>query len=85
MDWFCYWTKLGSAHPWAVKLIYWHRVVVKESAVFTAGQQARSPGYLVPKKPKLPDGLQQSIFKDKVREWSPRVCDQLVHNSLIGW
>ena len=28
--------------------------------------------------------LQQSISKGQVTEWHPRVCDQLVHNSLTG-
>ena len=32
----------------------------------------------------LPNGLEQSILKGKVREGHPRDCDQLVHNSLIG-
>jgi len=36
------------------------------------------------KKIKLLDELQGGIFKGKVREWIHRVCDQLVHNSLIG-
>ena len=36
-------------------------------------------------KAKLPDGFQPSHCKGKVREGSRRVCDQLVHNSLIGW
>ena len=36
------------------------------------------------KRPKIPDGLQGSILKGKVREGHVRVCDQLVHNSLIG-
>ena len=46
--------------------------------------QARSPGQLVLRTLKLPDGFQESIFKGKVREGSPRVSHQLVHNSLIG-
>ena len=43
-------------------------VVMKESAVFIAGHQARNPGQLVLKTPKLPDGFQESIFKGQVRE-----------------
>ena len=58
--------------------------MVKESAAFIAGHQARSPGQLLLKTPQLPDGFQQSIFKGKVREVCPRVCDQLGHDSLIG-
>ena len=41
--------------------------------------------WLVLKAPQLPGGFKESLFKGKVREWCPRVCDQLVHNSLIGW
>ena len=29
-------------------------------------------------------GFQQSIFKSQVREGGCRVCDHLMHNSLIG-
>ena len=36
------------------------------------------------KKPELPEEFQQSIFKSQVREPGRRVCDQHVHNSLIG-
>ena len=58
--------------------------MVKERAVFISGHQARNPGQLVLKTLELPDGFQESIFKGKMREGPPRVCDQLVHNSLIG-
>lgn len=34
------------------------------------------------KTPKLPNGFQESIFKDHVKEGCDRVCDQLLHNSL---
>ena len=37
------------------------------------------------KAPELPHGFQKSIYKDQVREGCPRVCDQLMCNSLIGW
>lgn len=37
------------------------------------------------KNPKISEGFQQNLFKDKVREKGHRVCDQLLHNSLIGW
>ena len=33
--------------------------------------------------PELPDGFQGSLFKGRVREGHPSVCDQLVHNSLV--
>ena len=37
------------------------------------------------KRPELTYGFQGSIFKGQVREGSCRVCDQLLHNSLIDW
>ena len=36
------------------------------------------------KNPELPEGFWQSIFKGKVSEGGGRVCDELMHNSLIG-
>ena len=36
------------------------------------------------KNPELPEGFQQSIFKNQVGERGHGVCDQLVRNSLIG-
>ena len=47
-------------------------------------RQTGSPRQLTFKKPDLPSGFQQSIFKGQVREGRLRVCDQLMHNSLIG-
>ena len=47
--------------------------------------QARSPGQLVLKKPKLPEDFQGNVFKDMVRERDCGVCDQLVDILLIGW
>ena len=47
---------------YTLKSIYWHQVLVKESAVFTAGHQARSPGQQVLITPEFPDEFQQSIF-----------------------
>ena len=35
------------------------------------------------KTPELPETFQQSLFKGQVME-RPSVCDQLMHNSLIG-
>ena len=50
--------------------------------MFCAGHQASRPGHLV-----LPvtllHGFQESIFKDKVRLGYPRICNELVYNSLI--
>ena len=41
---------------------------MKGSAVFIVGYHTRSAGQLVLKKPELPHGFQQSIFKGRVRE-----------------
>lgn len=50
--------------------------------MFCAGHQASRPGHLV-----LPvtlrHGFQESVFKDKVRPGHPRICNELVYNSLI--
>ena len=60
-------------------------VLVKESAVIIAQHQTKSSGQLVFKMPEFPDGFQQNIFKGHVREGvGHRVCDQLLHSSLIG-
>ena len=85
LTWRCYQTKLGSACPRAVKPIYWHWVLVKESAAFTEGHQARRPGQLVLKRPKFPEGFQGKVFKDRVREGGLGVCDPLMDILLIGW
>jgi len=52
------------------------------SAAFIAGHQARSSGQLVLQTPELLDWFPESIFKDQMREGQPRVCDQLLHNSV---
>ena len=36
------------------------------------------------KSPELPKGFQQSTFQSQVEEGARGICDQLVHNSLIG-
>ena len=53
-NWETQWTKLGSTHLCVVKPIYWHQVVVKESAAFISGCQSRSPGQLVLKNTQTP-------------------------------
>ena len=40
---------------------------------------------LVLKRPKLPEGFQENVFKDRVRERAAGVCDQLADILLIGW
>ena len=44
----------------------------------------KSSEQLMLRKPELPNGFQGNIFKFQVREGNPRICDQLVHNSLTG-
>jgi len=68
---------MGSSDP---HLLHW------QVGSLPLSHQGSPPGTrLVLETPRLPNKFQQSIFKDKVREGRPRVCDQLVHNSLIGW
>ena len=56
---------------------------MKESAAFIAGCQVRVQGSWCLKHLDSPMGFGKP-FKVQVREGSPRVCDQLVHSSLIG-
>ena len=55
-----------------------------EEKCLLQGHASRTLG-LYSKSPKCNEGFQQSIFKGQMKEGQPRVCDQLVHNSLIGW
>lgn len=57
--------------------------MVKESAAFITGAK-QSPGQLVLKKAELSGGFQQSIFNGQVKKRVHKVCDQLVHHSLIN-
>lgn len=57
---------------------------MKENAVFDVMHRSSSPGQLGLQKPKLTSGFQESIFKGQVTEVRLRVCDQLMHSSLIG-
>lgn len=70
----------NSSGLYRVKPICWPQVVVRK--VFGAGHHARSPGHLL-----LPVtllyGFQESVFKDKVRAGHPRICNELVYNSVI--
>ena len=70
-------TKLGSACTWAVK--------PSGEGKRSLQGQARSPGQLVLKIPKLPEGFQGKGFKDRMREGRRGVCDQLLDILLIGW
>ena len=47
-------------------------------------KQTKMVGGSCSKRPELPEGFQQGIFKGQVRDGCPRVCDQLLHNFLIG-
>ena len=58
---------------------------MKESSVFIAGHQARSPGQLVFKRTKLLEGFQRKVFKDRVKEVGCGVRGQLMDILLIGW
>lgn len=55
------------------------------SAAFIVGAKQGLSGQLLPPNPKLSDRVQDSIFEGQVTQGHPRVCDQLVHSSLIGW
>ena len=73
--------KLGSAHPCAVKPIHWPWVLVKESAASTVRHHKRSPGQLMLKSLNSPMGFSKVFLKARWGKRSPRVCDQLMHNS----
>ena len=51
---------------------------------FIAGP-CKEMGGFYPKNLWAPQRFQQSTFKSRVRDAGHRVCDQTVHNSLIGW
>ena len=51
----------------------------------TEQQQTRRMGSLCPKTLNSLMDFSKSVFKGQVREGYPKVSDQLVHNSLIGW
>ena len=80
---------LSPDHTWAHSSVHKAKlltpVVVKESEEFIAGHQARNPGKLVLKRPWTPNGFQGKVFKDRVREGSCEVYDQLVDSLLTGW
>ena len=61
-----------------------HTYAHTEKNRFTAGCQEKSLGQLVLERPKLPEGFQGKIYKDKVREEGCRVCDQLMEILLIS-
>ena len=59
--------------------------MVKESAVFIVGHQAKSPWQLVLKIPELIKDFQGKVYKDKVKEGVFVVCDQLMDIILTDW
>ena len=65
--------------------VYCHLVVVRESAAFSAGLQARSPEQLVLETWTLPEGFQRKVSKGWMREGSCAVCDQFIDVLLMGW
>ena len=56
--------------------------MVKESTGLIAGT-SKENRQLMLKRPELPNGFQRRVFKDSVRREGGRMCDQLVHNSLV--
>ena len=55
-----------------------------KSRVYCRAPSKESRATSCSKHPNSHMGVQQSIFKGQMSEGTPRVCDQLVHNSLIG-
>ena len=75
-------TKLGSFASSEVNLLTQGCGEGKCSVYCRApSKESRQP---VLKRHQLPDGFQRKGFKDKVREGSGAVCDQLVNILLIG-
>ena len=73
---------LGLACPQAAEPIYWHQVVMKEGAVFTAGCKAKSPGQLVLKRPALPKASRERFLKTK---WGRRVVGYVISLWTLFW
>ena len=72
----CNWTWLASDYPCLVKLIYWHGVVVKESAVYIVGRQARSPGSLYFRGLNSPKSCRERFLKTRWGKKLCGICDQ---------
>ena len=83
--WFCYWTKLGPLTCHAVKPIYWHRVVVKESPVFTVGHQARRTGSLSSKDLNFLIAFREGFLKTTFRVKVAACGLWLVGGEVTGW
>ena len=81
----CYQTKLGSISLYTVKPIYWHLVVVKESAAMTVSTKrgiAVQYGWLILRISQLHNGFQGNTFKDRVREG---VVDCMISIWIFFW
>lgn len=70
--------------PLPVIPIYWHWVVLKESAVFTAGHQARSPDHWCSKGLNSPVDLSKTFLKARWRRGIPGYVISSC-TMLIGW
>ena len=58
---------------------------MKESAACLLQGPSKKSRQLVLKRPKLPEGSQGKVFKDRVEEEGCGMCDQLVYILLTGW
>ena len=77
-------SKRSHVCPLAVKPIYWHWVVVKESTAFMAGHQAGRMGSSCSKDLNSPVAFREGVLKSVWRRVL-QGCGQLVHSSRIGW
>ena len=80
--------QLGSAHLCAVKPIYWHWAVVKESTAFITEHQARRVGSSCLKAPNSPmtfrDGVLKALWEKGLwGAWS--VCAQFLEQLASRW
>ena len=69
----------------SAKLVYCHRILVRENTVFICRAPSKENTQLMLKGPKLPVGLHARVFKDNIRAKSCWVCDWLMTILLIGW
>ena len=67
----------------ALKPLYWYWVVVKKSAAFTPRESSKESKTASAQNTPTPCWVLWKHFKGKAREESPRVYDQIVHNSLV--
>ena len=75
---------IGSSRPCAVKPVYWHLVVVEESAAFIAGTKQGLQAARAWKVPELAEDFER-FLKTGWGRGSYGLCDQLMDILLIGW